>query len=1136
MEANQKTPENPSPPDNPFWYKEAVIYEIHVRAAFDSNGDGVGDFRGLTQKLDYFQDLGATALWLLPFYPSPLRDDGYDIAAYTAIHPDYGTLRDFRGFLRAAHRRGIRVITELVLNHTSDQHPWFQRARRSAPGSKYRDYYVWSDTADRYREARIIFSDFESSNWSWDPVAEAYYWHRFYSHQPDLNFDNPRVLEEMLRVVDFWLGMGVDGLRLDAVPYLYEREGTSGENLPETHAFLKRLRGHVDEHYKNRILLAEANQWPEDACEYFGAGDEAHLAFHFPLMPRLFMAIKQEDRFPIIDILNQTPVIPETAQWATFLRNHDELTLEMVTDEDRDYMYRTYAKDPRARINLGIRHRLAPLLENDRRQIELMNGLLFSLPGTPVLYYGDEIGMGDNIYLGDRNGVRTPMQWNSDRNGGFSRANPQHLYLPVIIDPEYHYEAVNIEVQQSNPRSLLWWVKQLIALRKQHRAFGYGDLEFLHPDNRKVLAFLRSHEEERVLVVANLSRFVQHVTLDLGRFQGMVPTELFGRAKFPAISQAGNYFLTLGPHAFYWLALEPVAVGPDTASTSSEDVPLPTLTLVDGWKSIFNKRGRRELERIIARHVRGQRWFRGKARTIRGTSVKDVVPVPLEGDDPVMIVLAEIDYYEGEPDLYVLPLGFATHEHAERVEERFSQSILARASVRRQGQDAGWGVLYDALGDESFSNKLVDVIARRRHLKGTEGTVVGVPTKELARLRGNELPEPALLRAEQSNTSVAFGDRLLLKLFRRVEEGINPDLEMGRFLSNAAHFEYVAPLAGALEYRRGRREPMTIGILNGYVQNGGDAWQYTLADLDRYVERVLTQDMELPDGQSSEVSLIELADQAVPASVENLIGEYLSAARLLGRRTAELHAALASATDDPSFAPEAFTIHHQRALYQSLRTANRQNFEMLRRHKDQLQDSDAALAEGVLLAEDSINAKLRKALQRSLPATRIRIHGDYHLGQLLHTGRDFVVIDFEGEPNRLLSQRRMKRCPLVDVAGMIRSFSYAATSALRQGAVRPEDRPQLESWTRFWQRWVSAIFLGSYLEASEGARWLPADRNQIRQLLDVFLIEKAVYELGYELSNRPDWVGVPLRGLRDLIGRSEAEDSAAVTSSTSEER
>ena len=1101
--------------DDPLWYKEAVIYEIYVRGAFDSNGDGIGDFRGLRQKLDYFEDLGATALWLLPFYPSPVRDDGYDIGKYTDIHRDYGTLQDFRLFLRAAHRRGIRVITELVLNHTSDQHPWFQRSRQAKPGTKWRDFYVWSDTADKYRETRIIFKDFEPSNWSWDPVAGAYYWHRFYSHQPDLNFDSREVRKAMFRVVDFWLNMGVDGLRLDAVPYLYEREGTTGENLPETHAFLKRLRKHVDEGFKNRVLLAEANQWPEDASEYFGRGDEAHLAFHFPVMPRLFMATKQEDRFPIVDILNQTPPIPETAQWAMFLRNHDELTLEMVTDEDRDYMYRMYARDPRMRINLGIRRRLAPLLNNDRRQIELMNGLLFSLPGTPVLYYGDEIGMGDNIFLGDRNGVRTPMQWSSDKNAGFSRANPQRLYLPVIVDPEYHYETVNVEAQQSNPRSLLWWVKRLIALRKQHKAFGYGDLEFLYPDNHKVLVFLRCHQEERILVVANLSRFVQHVTIDLSRFMGMVPTELFGRTKFPAVSQAGSYFLTLGPHAFYWLALEPSGVETEVARPAGES-RLPALTLRDSWKDVFEGKSRAEFERIVARHLQSQRWFRGKARTVVNTSIREVIPVPLD-EDEVMLVLVEVEYSDGEPDLYVLPVGFATGERADQVGDQLAHGVMARVGVRHQGEDYVYGILYDAFGDGPFSSSLVDMIGRRRRLKGVSGTLVATPTKAFRRLRGPELPEPTLLRAEQTNTSVAYGDRLLLKVFRRVEEGVNPDLEVGRFLTDRTDFDQLAPVAGALEYRLARQEPMTVAILHGYVPNQGDAWRYTLDNLDRYFERVLTHDQRLPDPKSNVLPLVELVDEKIPGDAEDLIGEYLPTAHLLGQRTAQLHAALASDTGDPSFIPESFTPHYQRSLFQSVRTINRQSFDLLRRRKRYVEKTNADLVDRVLAAEDNLAARIRLSLERPLQATRIRIHSDYHLGQVLHTGRDFVIIDFEGEPNRPLSQRRMKRCPLVDIASMIRSYSYAATSALWQGSVRPEDLPQLEPWADFWYRWVAATFLAAYLEEAAGVPWLPSKRGEIRQLLDIFLIEKAAYELGYELGNRPDWISIPLRGMLDLI-------------------
>lgn len=593
------------------WYKDAIIYEVHVRAFFDSDGNGIGDFRGLTEKLDYLQDLGITAIWLLPFYPSPLKDDGYDIADYTDVHPIYGTLQDVRVFVREAHRRGLRVITELVCNHTSDQHPWFQRAREARPGSAVRNFYVWSDTTEKYKDARIIFKDFEHSNWSWDHVAEAYYWHRFYAHQPDLNFDNPQVRKAIFRVMDFWLRMGIDGLRLDAIPYLYEREGTNCENLPETHVFLKELRRYVDERYENRMFLAEANQWPEDAVAYFGNGDECHMSFHFPLMPRLFMSVYMEDRFPIIDILRQTPEIDASCQWAVFLRNHDELTLEMVTDEERDYMYRVYARDRQARINLGIRRRLAPLLGNHRRKIELMNGLLFSLPGTPVIYYGDEIGMGDNIYLGDRNGVRTPMQWSADRNAGFSRANPQQLYLPINIDPEYHYETVNVEAQRNNPHSLLWWMKRLIALRRRYKAFGRGTIDFLHPENRKVLSFIRRYEDEIILVVANLSRFVQCVELDLAEFLGLMPVEMFGRVDFPPIGEL-PYFITLGPHSFYWFSLEPQRVPGISTGGTSGDYIIPTLTVQGSWDRIVHSNGHQMLIKLLPQYLQARRWFRSK--------------------------------------------------------------------------------------------------------------------------------------------------------------------------------------------------------------------------------------------------------------------------------------------------------------------------------------------------------------------------------------------------------------------------------------------------------------------------------------------------------------------------------------------
>ncbi|MGZ8901452.1 MAG: maltose alpha-D-glucosyltransferase, partial [Limisphaerales bacterium] len=702
---------------DPFWYKTGVIYELHVRAFYDSDGNGVGDFIGLTSKLDYLRDLGVTALWLLPFYPSPLRDDGYDIADYFKVHPNYGTLEDFKLFLREAHHRGLRVITELVLNHTSDQHAWFQRARRAKPGSRWRDFYVWSDTPEKYKETRIIFKDVEVSNWTWDHVAGAYYWHRFFSHQPDLNYDNPEVFDEMVKVLDFWLDLGVDGLRLDAVPYLYEREGTSCENLPETHAALKKLRAHVDSKYGDRMLLGEANQWPEDAVAYFGEGkgDECHMTFHFPLMPRLFMAARMEERTPIVDILEQTPAIPESAQWALFLRNHDELTLEMVTDEERDYMYRMYAHVQQARLNLGIRRRLAPLLGNDRKRIELLNALLFSLPGTPVLYYGDEIGMGENIYLGDRNGVRTPMQWSSDKNAGFSRANPQALYLPIIYDPEYHYEALNVEAQLANPHSLLWWMRRLLALRKKWRALGEGQCEFLNPENRKILAYVLRDEDETLLVVANLSRFVQPVELDLSRFKGVEPMELFGRTRFPPIGDQ-PYFLTLGPHAFYWFALQSAEIAAPAAGGGPRSISAP-----HEWQDIFTGKRKTTLETILTSYIQKQRWFGGKANPVKQVTVAEIFPIASGDKDLGYLTLLNVDYVQGNPEVYQLPLAFATGEEAQRLLNDAPRLVIADLKVAEDQS----GVLYDALGNTAFCNALLEMIADERRLKIAQGELAG---------------------------------------------------------------------------------------------------------------------------------------------------------------------------------------------------------------------------------------------------------------------------------------------------------------------------------------------------------------------------------------------------------------------------
>src|SRR5919112_1256154 len=616
------------------WYRDAIIYQLHVKSFFDSNDDGVGDFEGVTAKLDYIKDLGVSAVWVLPFYPSPLRDDGYDIADYTNVHPDYGTLDDFRAFVAEAHRRGLKVITELVINHTSDQHPWFQRARRAPPGSPERDFYVWSDDDKKLAGTRIIFTDTESSNWAWDPVAGQYYWHRFFSHQPDLNHNNPRVVEAVIEVMRFWMDMGVDGMRLDAIPYLCVREGTNNESLPETHAVLKRMRAAMDAEYTGRMFLAEANQWPEDVREYFGDGDECHMAYHFPLMPRIFMSVALEDRYPVAEIMRQTPDIPENCQWAIFLRNHDELTLEMVTDRERDYMYRFYAADPRARINLGIRRRLAPLMENDIDTIKLMNSLLLSMPGSPILYYGDEIGMGDNIFLGDRNGVRTPMQWSPDRNAGFSRADPQRLYLPPIMDPVYGYEAVNVEAQAREPGSLLNWMRRMLAVRKTSRAFGRGKLTFLRPGNRKILAYLRELGDEAILCVANVGRSAQPVELDLSRFKGRVPLELLGRTPFPPIGDL-PYMLTLPAHGFYWFRLTTDAPVPSWHEERIAPEDLPILILFDGWTSFFRDRvvpwriamadkTRTQLEeQVLPRYLRSQRWYAAKGEAIKGVRLSD---------------------------------------------------------------------------------------------------------------------------------------------------------------------------------------------------------------------------------------------------------------------------------------------------------------------------------------------------------------------------------------------------------------------------------------------------------------------------------------------------------------------------------
>jgi maltose alpha-D-glucosyltransferase / alpha-amylase len=1092
------------------WHKDAVVYELHVRAFADSNEDGVGDFPGLTQKLGYLQDLGVSALWLLPFYPSPLRDDGYDIADFTSVHPSYGTLQDFKAFLREAHRRGLRVITELVLNHTSDQHPWFQRARRSPLGHPDRDWYVWSPDPDRYAEARIIFKDFETSNWTWDPVAQSYYWHRFYGHQPDLNFDNPAVRRAMLDIVDFWLSMGVDGLRLDAVPYLFERDGTSCENLPETHAFLSELRRHVDERYPHRMLLAEANQWPDDASAYFGRGDECHAAFHFPLMPRMFMAIRTEDRFPIIDILQQTPPIPDTCQWFVFLRNHDELTLEMVTDEERDYMYNRYARDPAARINLGIRRRLAPLLENDTGKFQLMNALLFSLHGTPVIYYGDEIGMGDNVYLGDRNGVRTPMQLSADRNAGFSRANPQRLYLPLIIDPEFHFEAVNVERQLGNPTSRLWWMRRMLHLRRRLIAFRRGTIEFLYPDNPKILAFVRQHPDQVILVVANLSRHAQCVELDLARFEGSRPVELVSGTEFPTIGRE-PYRLTPAPYGFFWLALRPAQ-----AERAAAPPPAPEVRIQREWSELVDERSSYALTETLPTHLQRRRWFRAKGRRIRDVVLREAVEVWHEGRR-FAITLLDVEYTSGEPETYVLPLGRLDGPEAEDTARRAPEAVVARL-VAPEGSS---GLLVDATADPAFGRLLLSAVQRRHRHRGRRGDLVAWHGQAFRAFRGDPSrpPEPAPVKAEQTNTSLVYGDRLILKLYRRLEAGVHPELELGAFLTQRTKFPHTAPLVGALEYRTIAGETLTLGVLHGQVFNEGDAWRHTLDHLGRFFERVLVQRPPPPDVPPPD--LLALADQEPERPIRDLLGTYLETARLLGVRTAELHQSLTLDAGDPEFVAEPFTSFYQRSIYQAARSLRSQTYPLLRAHLGRLRAPMQEDARQVLDREDEVQQRFTFLLDRRLACDRTRIHGDYHLGQVLYTGKDFVIIDFEGEPSRPLSERRIKRSPLRDVASMLRSFHYAAHQGLQaQQAAAPvggDGAAGLEPWLELWHRWVGSTFLRAYRDTLGTTRLLPTASPDLRSLLHAFLLERATYEIGYELNNRPDWVWVPLRGILELL-------------------
>ena len=1067
------------------WYKDAIIYQLHIKAFMDSNGDGIGDFAGLMQRLDYVQELGVTAIWLLPFYPSPLRDDGYDIADYRSINPSYGSIKDFKAFVKEAHRRGLRVITELVINHTSDQHPWFQRARRAKRGSAARDWYVWSDTDEKWPETRIIFLDTEKSNWTWDPVAGAYYWHRFYSHQPDLNFDNPKVLEEVLKVMRMWLDMGVDGLRLDAIPYLVERDGTNNENLSETHDVLKTIRADLDQHFPDRMLLAEANQWPEDTRPYFGEGDECHMGFHFPLMPRMYMALAQADRHPITDIIRQTPEIPEICQWAIFLRNHDELTLEMVTSEERDYLWQTYAADTRARINLGIRRRLAPLMQNDRRKIQLMNSMLLSMPGTPIIYYGDEIGMGDNYYLGDRDGVRTPMQWSGDRNAGFSRAKPQQLYLPAIIDAVYGHQVINVEAQADDPSSLLNWMRRMITVRRQHPAFGRGEMILLYPRNRKILAYLREHDGRAYLCVANLSDSAQAVELDLSRYRGTVPIELTGRSAFPPIGDL-PYMLTLPAYGFYWFELSADEETPSWHEAMPDILPeFMTLTARDGRvaTAIRGREGTQFRHDVLPQWLPLQRWFSGKDTDIGNVQMTALGSL---GQGEHELVAVDVSLRD-EEQTYLLPISARWGDENLRPGAPKLSYTLAR--IRHT---ARVGALIDGAYDERLPQLLLEGLTKGR----TDGDLRFEGTDALRAIE--EPGDPRQLGAEQSNLSIAFGDKIILKLYRRIREGEQPDVEVAKFLTEIAGYPHTPRYLGHVLHGQ-----TTLAAAFAFVPNRGDAWTGIIdaLGLDLHDRESWTS---AGDGRAEEVGF------DFPLGI----------GALLGQRTAELHKALATQTDDPDFATE--DLRPDR-LGQWASDAEAEALTLLARlEQAQLPDEAAPLAQSLLDRRDDLLTRLRAVADIAPGCKLSRIHGDFHLGQVLLAQNDVAIIDFEGEPARSLAERRQKSLPLRDVAGMLRSFDYAAlTAAARQrdrlGEAADYGLERIEQW----RQGVIRDFLDAYRSHSQGVVTLPDDPASWQTLLDFFLLHKAIYEAGYELGNRPNWIGIPLTGILELLGQRE---------------
>ncbi|MCY7420406.1 MAG: maltose alpha-D-glucosyltransferase [Chitinophagaceae bacterium] len=1090
--------------DKLHWYKDAIIYELHIKAFKDGNGDGIGDFEGLIQQLDYLQDLGVNAIWVLPFYPSPLRDDGYDIADYYSINPSYGNIEQFKTFLNEAHERNLKVITELVINHTSDQHPWFQRARRSPIGSPERDYYVWTDDPTRYKEVRIIFQDFEASNWTWDPVAGQYFWHRFFNHQPDLNYDNPLVQQEVFKIIDYWCAMGVDGFRLDAVPYLYERENTNCENLPETHDYLKKLRAHVDQKYPGTVLLAEANMWPEDSASYFGNGDECQMNYNFPVMPRMFMSLQMEDRYPITDIFDQTPAIPETCQWAIFLRNHDELTLEMVTDEERDYMYKAYAKDPKAKINLGIRHRLAPLMENNRKKIELMNVLLFSLAGTPVIYYGDEIGMGDNFYLGDRDGVRTPMQWSSDRNGGFSLANPQKLYLPLILDAAYNFDSLNVDEQNRNPSSLLWFMKHLINIRKKYRAFSRGDLAFLNIDNPKVLVFTRTWQDQTILVLVNFSRYAQPAEVDLSSYKGSTPVDIYSKNKFPVIKET-PYFFTPGPYACYWFELKKVS----TEVTDHSQLPV---ILLDHLYDLLKNNKREQFENEIAgNYLAGTRWFTGLGRAVYNIQVKDFFKISMAPYDTLLLLL-EITYESGLPETYQLPVSLIKILNGNEPPE-------AAASICRVKMGTDELLLVDAFylaayHQVLFTNLLQSNIIKQGN-KSLVYTTEPILTKQL--IQNTDL-KSKVLPVEDFNTSIGINNSYFIKMYRQVEQSVNADVELTTYLTKQANFAAVPEVLGTIEWQSEKQNAMVLGMLQPMVEYHGNGRTYMFERLNEFHEQIVARQLSASTQITTKLTQ-PISFDGLPEELKEFIGFTVAdGAGLLGTRTGEMHVALASGPGLTDFKPEDFSLHYQRSLFSGLQSLVRAAFQNLSKKIDSLPQQAREEAKILLGKKDEILKILKQIYSKKMDVTRIRIHGNYQLRRVLFTGKDIAILDFGGDPTRSYSERRIKRSALRDVAGMIRSFYYAAYEGLiLDKKLRPEDIIKHEPYADLWIHQVSGYFLHAYLQTVKDASFIPPDKKDFEVLLQTFLLEKAVYSLYYELNHRPEYVIVPLRLIRTLI-------------------